>query len=210
VAEQLVDGNHPYLEAVESWLAHLERWLAGPKHDLSDETSLTYNRPLHRKEREGVSKWSDSPLLPAQRQRFQSVAAQLCAVAKKFPVAAQSDAFCLAGSCYRAAGQMSQALAAYEKALIVSPKNERAIFLLADLQYVASGKQEMPPPIEAYLISEMASNHIPGLSVGVVHDGELVLPPVTGRLTLSCRSQRQRRPCTRSHRSRSVSRPLRS
>ena len=173
----MADGNHSYVEAVNSWLDYLEHWLAGPKNEVLNEVldeTIRTNNQLHCVEREAVSKWSDSPLIPAHRQRFQGVAAHLCTVAEEFPVAVQSNAFCLAGSCYRAAGQMSLALAAYQKALNASPKNERAIFLLADLQYVGDGKREMPP-VEAYLKSEMASDHIPGLSVGVVHDGALVL-----------------------------------
>jgi len=176
VAEQLVDGNHSHLEAVNLELDRFEGLPAALKNEVFDETSRInlINNELHRVEREEVSKSSDSTLLPAQRQRFQSVAAQLCTVAKEVPVAVQSNAFCLAGSCYRAAGKIRQARGAYQKALKISPKNTRAIFLLADLQYVAGGKRGMPP-VEAYLKSEMASDHIPGLSVGVVHNGELVL-----------------------------------
>jgi CubicO group peptidase (beta-lactamase class C family) len=161
VAEQLAD-----VEAVNSTLVELD-------NRLEPIFALVRHNWLHEVERQ-VSKWSDSTLPDEERRRCEKIADCLCIEAIKFPVAVQTSVLCLAGSCYRAAGKTEQALAAYQDALKVSPENERAIFLLTDLKYVAGGNQE-DPPVEAYLKSEMASDHIPGLSVGVVQNGKLVL-----------------------------------
>jgi D-alanyl-D-alanine carboxypeptidase len=121
----------------------------------------------------------DNPLPPALRHRLGSVADRISAFAGALPPAAQVDLYYLCARFYYAAGQTANALAAGTEALRLPVEPEsvvalRARSLLADHQYRASGRQGTPP-VDEYLTMVMAKDHVPGLAVGVVRDGKVLL-----------------------------------
>jgi D-alanyl-D-alanine carboxypeptidase len=126
-----------------------------------------------RKVEEYAGDWIDAPLSPVVLSRLKAVADRLTAQAKALPKPVQADAHRLAARFYGAAGQLDKAMAAAGTALRLRDEEERTRWLLADLRYRASRKRT-DPPIDAWLKSAMARLHIPGVSLAVMRDGQLV------------------------------------
>jgi CubicO group peptidase (beta-lactamase class C family) len=123
---------------------------------------------------EYCDRWMDSPLPPALRYRLGSAADRLLAAAKALPTSSRCAACSLAARFYGAAGQTTKVIDAAEEALRHPGDHEAAKFFLADARYRASQKHG-GPPIDELVRAEMAKYHVPGLSIGVVRNGKVIL-----------------------------------
>jgi D-alanyl-D-alanine carboxypeptidase len=141
--------------------------------DLSAGTSAFRRHWEPRKVEEYAGDWIDAPLSPVALSRLKSVAGRLTAVAKALPTPIQPEAHRLAARFYGAAGQLDKAVAAADTALRLRREDQRARWLLADLRYRASSKRT-DPPVDAWLRSEMDRLHIPGASLAVMREGQLM------------------------------------
>jgi D-alanyl-D-alanine carboxypeptidase len=128
---------------------------------------------------ENALDWIDTALPPALRYRLLVLADKLSTVADSLPAAIQSGAYTLAARFYRGAGQSRKAIAAAEEALRHPGDHARVTFLLADLRY-RRGHRRGAPPVDAYLQAEIARQHIPGLAVAVVRNGQVILARGSG------------------------------
>jgi CubicO group peptidase (beta-lactamase class C family) len=102
------------------------------------------------------------------------VADRLLAAAKALPTSSQCAACSLAARFYGAAGQTTKVVDAAEEALRHPGDHEAATFFLADARYRAHQKRGAPP-IDELVRMEMAKYHVPGLSMGVVRYGKVIL-----------------------------------
>jgi D-alanyl-D-alanine carboxypeptidase len=141
--------------------------------DLSAGTSVFKRHWEPRKVEEYAGDWIDGPISPVTLSRLKAVADRLTAMAKALPTPVQPDAHRLAARFYGAAGQLDKAVAATCRVLRLRSEDERARWLLADLRYRANGRRT-DPPIDVWMKGEMARLHIPGVSLAVIRDGQLV------------------------------------
>jgi D-alanyl-D-alanine carboxypeptidase len=121
----------------------------------------------------------DNPLPPAVRYRLGHVAEHMEALLDTLSGEGRSEVALLCGRFYDAAGQVAKAIAAAGDAwrYCQDPHSVaalRAQSLLADLRWRA-GRREGAPPVAEYLDAEQARSHIPGLALGIVRDGQLLL-----------------------------------
>jgi D-alanyl-D-alanine carboxypeptidase len=121
----------------------------------------------------------DNPLPPAMRYRLGSVAERMAATLDAVSGEGRCEVAYLCSRFFDAAGQSAKALVAGEDALrhCLDPHSVtalRARSLLADLRWREQGR-EGAPPLAEYLDAERARSHIPGLALGIVRDGQLLL-----------------------------------
>jgi CubicO group peptidase (beta-lactamase class C family) len=119
-----------------------------------------------------AGRWIDAPLPPALRYRLGSLAARLRSACTRLPNEMRSAAWYLTGRLFSAAGQPSEALAAAAEALRMPGGHAGAAFLQAELRYRAEGGA---PPVDALVEAERERHRIPGISLAVVREGQVVL-----------------------------------
>jgi D-alanyl-D-alanine carboxypeptidase len=121
-----------------------------------------------------AARWIEAPLPPALRHLLGKLAERVHDAAPALPASLQGDAYRLAAGFWLGVGRTSEALAASETARQLPGNPERTASLHADLRHRLRGRRGAPP-VDEYARSEMAKHHIPGLSVAVVRDGQIVL-----------------------------------
>jgi D-alanyl-D-alanine carboxypeptidase len=120
--------------------------------------------------------WIDGPLPPALRYRLGTLADHLSVDAKRLPPASRGGACYLAARFYQGAGQVTNAMAACERALRSPGDQKRARLLLGVLRWQQNRKRGVPVAvIDAMLHAEMERSHTPGASLAIVQDGHVVM-----------------------------------
>jgi len=109
----------------------------------------------------------DRELPPSARRSMGEIAGRLSASARKMPPSVErGEMFSVAAWFHMGAFQFAPAMAAAEAAELKP--------LLLSLGYLVSGKRGAPP-LDDYIQAEMETQKIPGMSIAVVRDGEVVL-----------------------------------
>jgi CubicO group peptidase (beta-lactamase class C family) len=114
------------------------------------------------------------PLPATRRRRMSRIAARLCAAAELLPDCSPSDFYRLAARLYYAAGRTQSAVRAYRQAARQA-RDDKAGLLARTAPSRPRGRGLPESLVEAYLQAEMARQHIPGLSVAVLREGQTVL-----------------------------------
>lgn len=109
----------------------------------------------------------DRDLPPGVRANMGEIAGRLSASAQEMPPSAERrEMFSIAAWFHTGAFQFAQAMAAAEAAELKP--------LVVQLRFMLDRKKSAPP-VDNYIQAEMETQQIPGMSVAVVRDGEIVL-----------------------------------
>jgi len=110
----------------------------------------------------------DGEIPTSARASMGEIAGRLSAYAGKMPPSAErKDVFSIAAWFHMGAFQFAPAMAAAEGAKLKP--------LVVRLRYLLDGKKGGPPPLDDYIQAEMETQQIPGMSIAVVRDGNVVL-----------------------------------
>ena len=163
VAGQMYSNRKPWEFTTQSITAVLERMnrdLAADPAQFLRDWSLNGILRVY-------SPMVDRDLPPAARANMGKIAARLSiSAAEMLPSAERKEMFSIAAWFHMGAFQFAPAMAAAEAAQLKP--------LQVQLHFLLSGKRGAPP-VDEYIQAEMETQQIPGMSIAVVHDGQVVL-----------------------------------
>ncbi|MFI5069340.1 MAG: serine hydrolase domain-containing protein [Terriglobales bacterium] len=147
-------------QSIEAVLSRMNRDLAANPAQFLRDWSLNGVLKL-------FSPMVDRELPPGARAGMGEIAGRLSASAQKMPPSVdREEMFSVAAWFHMGAFQFAPAMAAAQSAELKP--------LLVWLRYLLSGKRGVPP-VDDYVRAEMETQQIPGMSIAVVRDGEVVL-----------------------------------
>jgi D-alanyl-D-alanine carboxypeptidase len=181
----LASGEHMYLTLGGQVYSSRKPWEFTPQ---SISTVLDrMNREVDADPAQFLRDWSlngilkvltpvDRELPPRARTSMGEIAGRLSACAKRMPPSDDKrEMFSVAAYFHMGAFQFASALADAEAAQLKP--------LQVQLRYLLSGKSGAPP-VDEYIQAEMETQQIPGISIAVVRDGEVVLEKGYGSANL--------------------------
>ena len=167
-----VSGSGSDYSKVRALLEQMDKNLSADPEQFTRSVALSKTRSY-------TFRQIDNPLPPALRHRLGVVANRISEMANSVPSSSRADAHYLAARFHYAAGQSEKAISACRECLRIDTdagnvSSLRARSLLADIQFRGSNKRDNPP-VDEFVRAEMASQHIPGLELGVIRDNKVII-----------------------------------